>query len=225
MLTGHRPTKNGSYRVRLEVSGPPEESFETNTLRDRLVNGREERSEEFPIHLMSQTEQWKHLTLITEARGMLKNFTEANASALILNQPSYHKSVDQEAWLRHQYHAVEAEAEFTAAELLRFKIMAAECVREANFMLVKIRLALSGEAEHIDDFMISNNLSLRYMIEGPPGSILSAENVSDYVTRTGKVTMFTGALVDYDTHADCVLQLRLLHHIPQSKLSRFNGRG
>ena len=27
------------------------------------------------------------------------------------------------------------------------------------------------------------------------------------VTRTGKVTMFTGSLVDYDAHADCVLQL------------------
>ena len=34
--------------------------------------------------------------------------------------------------------------------------------------------------------------------------------------------MFTGPLVDYDAHADCVLQLRLLQKIPDSKLYKFN---
>ena len=155
---------------------------------------------------------------------MLKHFTPANATALLLNQPSYHKSVDQEAWLREQDRALEAEAEYTAAKMLKFRNMVARCVREMNFILVKIRFASTQEAEHIDDSTISNNVSQRYMIEGPPGSILSPENVSDYVTRTGKVTMFTAALVDYDNHADCVLQLRLLQHIPESKLSRFHGR-
>ena len=46
-----------------------------------------------------------------------------------------------------------------------------------DFILVKIRFPSTGEAEYVDDSMISNNISLRYMIEGPPGSILSAENV------------------------------------------------
>ena len=155
---------------------------------------------------------------------MLRNFTQANATALLLNQPSYHKSVDQESWLHDQYQAVEAEAEFTAAQLLRFRNMIARCVREAKFIMIKIRFASSDEAQNVDDALISNNLSLRYMIEGPQGSMLSAENVSDYTTRTGKVMMFTGALVDYDFHADCVLQLRLLQDIPQSKLSRFHDR-
>ena len=46
-----------------------------------------------------------------------------------------------------------------------------------DFILVKIRFPSTGEAEYVDDSMISNNISLRYMIEGSPGSILSAENV------------------------------------------------
>lgn len=45
---------------------------------------------------------------------------------------------------------------------------------------------------------------------------------TDYVTRTGKVTSFTGSLVDYDAHADRVLQLRLLQQIPEHKLRRFD---
>ena len=48
--------------------------------------------------------------------------------------------------------------------------------------------------------------------------ILSPEDVSNYVTRTGKAANFTRALVDYDTHVDCVLQLRLLQQIPEHKL-------
>ena len=42
---------------------------------------------------------------------------------------------------------------------------------------IQISLTLIGDAEYVDDSMISNNISLCYMIEGPPGSILSAENV------------------------------------------------
>ena len=126
---------------------------------------------------MSQTEKWKHLILVTEARGMLKNFTESNATAFLYNHPSYHRSVDQEAWLCEQYRAVDEEAGYTAAKFLKFKNMVAECVREMKFILVKIRFPSPGEAEYGDDSLISNNLSQRYMIEAPPGSILSPENV------------------------------------------------
>ena len=173
---------------------------------------------------MSHTDKWKHLTLITEARGMLKNFTEAKTTALLLNQPSYHRSVDQGAWLREQYHAMDAEAQYTATKILKFKNMDAECVREMKFILVKIRFPSTTTAEHVDYSFISNNISQRYMIEGLPGSILSPENILDYVTRTGKVTTFTRALVDYDMYADCVLQLRLLQQIPEHTLYRFNGQ-
>ena len=216
------PANAASFRIRLEISGPPSDSFEINTLRDRLVNGMELDSEHFPINIESKTDDWKFLTLCTEARNMLKNFTKANATALPHNQPTYHRSVDQEVWLYDQYQAMQAEADYAAEKLLKFKNVTAECVREMKFILIKIRFGPENEVEHIDDSILSNNLALRYMIEGPRSSILSPENLTDYVTRTGKVTSFTGALVDYGAHADCVLQLRLLQQIPEHKLRKFD---
>ena len=58
----------------------------------KVVSGRELKSEEFPIHIQSQSEDWNYLTLRTEAKGTLKKFTIAKATALLLNQPSYHRS-------------------------------------------------------------------------------------------------------------------------------------
>ena len=108
--------------------------------------------------------------------------------------------------------------------MLKFKNMVAECVRKKTFILVKIRFPSTGEAEYVNDSFISNNLLQRYTIEGHLGSILSPENILDYVIRTKRVTTFTGALVDYDIHVDCVLQLRVLQQIPEHKLCRFNGK-
>ena len=221
-LVDINPANEHSFRIRLEISGPPSDSFETNTLRDRLVNGMELNSEHFPINIESKTDEWKFLTLCTEQKGMLKHFTEANATALLHNKPTYHRSVDQEAWLYDQYHAMQAESDYAAEKLHKFKNVIAECVREMNFILIKIRFGPANVVEHIDDSIISNNLAQRYAIVGPTGSVLSPENVKDYVTRTGKATNFTGALVDYDTHADCVIQLRLLQQIPEHKLCRFH---
>ncbi len=211
-----------SYQIKLEIDGPPVQSFETNTLLNPVVGGRVVKSEEFPIHTQSQTEDWKFLTMTTEAKGTLKNFTPARATALLLNRPSYHKSVDQETWLQEQYQAMASEADYTADKMSKFKNVTAECVRAMNFILVKIRFPSANEAEYIDDSFIMNNLAQRYSIEGPTGSILSPENVTDYVTRTGKTTMFTGALVDYEIHADCVIQLRILQEIPSNELSKFH---
>ena len=47
---------------------------------------------EFSIHVMSQTEEWKHLTLDTEPRGMLNIFTKAIATVLVeyVNSRRYH---------------------------------------------------------------------------------------------------------------------------------------
>ena len=36
--------------------------------------------------------------------------------------------------------------------------------------------------------------------------------------RTGKRSMSTGAHVDYDTHADCVIQLRLLQEASDEEI-------
>ena len=212
-----------SYQIKLEVTGLPHSSWETQNLLDRVVlNGKEVKSEEFPIHIQSQSEDWKYLTLRNEAKGTLKNFTIAIATALLLNQPSYHKSVDQDTWLHEQHQAMAAEADYTADKLRKFKDVTAVCVREAKFIIVKIRFATADEAEYIDDSLIMNNVAQRYMIEGLKGSVSSPENVSDYVTRTGKTNSFTGALVDYDAYADCVIQLRLLQEIRDYDLYKFN---
>ncbi|KAK0516097.1 hypothetical protein JMJ35_002131 [Cladonia borealis] len=154
---------------------------------------------------------------------MLVNSTILNATALLLNQPSYHRSVDQQAWLRDQYQAMGLEADYAVQKLSKFKNVQTDCLRFMNFILVKIRFPSDGNAEYIEDSLIATNLALRYRIEGPPDSVLS-KKVDKYVTRTGKVTNFTGAIVDFDMHADCVIQLRLLQEIPTERLANFHNQ-
>ena len=213
-----------SYRMRIEVSGQPIASFESTTMSPPEIIERELSTDNFPIQLMSQTEDWKYLTIVTEAKGMLKNFSINNATALLLGNRSYHQSVNQETWIEQQYNAVAAEAAYIRGKNLSFKNMTAECVREAKSILVKIRFASIDEAEIIEDSFASNNLALRYEIEGPPGSPLHPDFVDDYIARTGRTATFTAAMVDYAIHADCVMQLRLLQNIPEHKLEVFDKK-
>ena len=116
------------------------------------------------------------------------------------------------------------EADYAVQKLSTFKNVRADCVRFMNFILVKIRFPSDGNAEYIEDSLITTNLALRYRIEGPPDSVLSEKEVDKYVTRTGKVTNFTGAIVDFNMHADCVIQLRLLQEIPTERLANFHNQ-
>ena len=213
-----------SYRLQIEVSGPPVSSFESTTMAQKDIQEKDFNTENFPIHVKSQTEDWKCLTIVTESKGMLKNFTITNATALLLDSGCYHQSVNQGRWIKEQYDAVAAEADYLRNKTLSFKNVTAELVREMKFILVKIKFASIGEAALIDESFVSNNLALRYEVEGPPNSVLSSACVDDYSTRTGREGIFTGAVVDYATHADCVLQLRLLHEIPEHKLDLFDKK-
>ncbi|KAK0514535.1 hypothetical protein JMJ35_003152 [Cladonia borealis] len=213
-----------SYRLQIEVSGPPVLSFESTTMAQKDIQEKDFNTKVFPIHVKSQTKDWKCLTIVTESKGMLKNFTITNATALLLDSGSYHQSINQGRWVKEQYDAVTAEAAYVRNKTQSFKHVMVECVREMNFILVKIRFASIGRADVIDESFVPTNLALRYEIEGPPDSVLSPACVDDYITRTGREGIFTGAVVDYATHADCVLQLRLLHEIPELKLDLFDKK-
>ena len=105
--------------------------------------------------------------------------------------------------------------------LQRFNNVHAQYVRTLNWILVKIRFDAPKAAENVDEQFVLTNLAHIYIIEGPAGSILSADNAEYYATRTGTTLRFTGAVVSYDRHADCAVQLRLLQHIPKHELSTF----
>ena len=213
-----------SFRMRIEVSGQPVASFESTTMSPKEIMERRLSTDNFPIQLKSQSEDWKYLTIVTESKKLLRNFTITNATALLLGSGCYHQSVNQDAWIKKQYDAVAAEAAYISHKTLSFKNVTAECVREKKFILVKIRFASIHEAEILDDSFASNNLALRYEIEGPPNSPLSPAFVDKYATLTERTAKFTGAVVDYATHADCVLQLRLLQEIPEHKLEVFDKK-
>ena len=175
-----------SYRLQIEVRGPPVLSFKSTTMAAKDIQEKEFSTKHFPIHVKSQTEDWKFLTIVTESKGTLKNFTIINAKRLLLDSGSYHQSVKQGRWIKQQYDAVAAEAAYVRNKTQGFKSVVAECVREINSILLKIRFASIGRAEVIDESFTPTNLALRYEIEGPPDSVLSPACVDDYTTRTGR---------------------------------------
>ena len=119
-----------TFRIQIEFRGQPASSFESTTIPQEVIQESELNSANFPIQITPQTEEWKYLTLMTEAKSRLKNFCITDATALLLGSRSYHRSVDQETWIREQYNAVAAEADYTAKKTQTFKNVRAECVRE-----------------------------------------------------------------------------------------------
>ena len=69
-----------------------------------------------------------------------------------------------------------------------------------------------------------NNLAQRYLIEGSEGSVLSAQNAENYVTWTGRIASFSAIVVNWDTHMDCAVQLRILQDIHKRDLALLHGQ-
>ena len=130
----------------------------------------------------------------------------------------YRPSIDQDTWIKNQHKAIACEAEYTHKSLQRLSNVKAECVRILNWILVKIIFNTPTAARDIDEQFVLNNLAQKYMIKGPTRSIFSPKNSKGYATRIGTTLGITGAVVTYDKHADCVVQLRLIQIIPQNKL-------
>ena len=85
-----------SYHIRIEVCGLPIASFESNTMSPKEILERRLSTDNFPIPLKPQTEDWKYLTIVTESKRMLKDLTITNATVLLLGSGCYHQSFNQE---------------------------------------------------------------------------------------------------------------------------------
>ncbi len=212
----------GATRMTIEVKGPPQESYDSSTVPFEILKQQGFDTATFPLHVKSHTDQWRIVRIFTESPSHLKNFSIPIAFSLLAGNICYHPSVDQATWVQNQHTAIACEADYTHKTLHKFHNVRAECVRILDWMLIKIRFDTPNAAENVDEQFVLSNLAQRYMIEGPAGSILSADNAEYYTTRTGTTFRFTGAVVSYDRHADCAVQLRLLQHIPKDQLSLFN---
>ena len=63
-----------------------------------------------------------------------------------------------------------------------------------------------------------NNLAQNYIIKGPACSIISPKDAEGYAIRIRTTLGFTGAVVTYDKHANCAVQLRLLQIYPKMNI-------
>ena len=212
-----------AFQITMEVSGPPE-SYDNSTVPSEIMEQQGYDTLTFPLHIMSRSPAWRIIRLITETRANLKKFSIPAATSLLLGNTCYHPSIDQDTWIKNQQKAIAKEAEYTRKSLQRFSNVNAECVRILNWILVKITFNTPLAAQNLDEQFMLNNLAQKYMIKGPTGSILSPEMAVGYDTRTGTTVGFTGAVVTYDKHSDCAVQLRLLQKIPRHELFLFHNQ-
>ena len=221
---GEAPRNGNAFHITMEVEGPPQQSFDTSTAPPDIVEKLGIDTTKFPLYTKSQSQEWRSIRLVTEARSHLKNFSITKATSLLHGNMCYHPSIDQHTWVQNQHKAIASEAEFTQKTLQRFTDVQAHCVRETNWILVKIRFSTPDAARGIDEQFVLNNLAQRYKIEAPAESVLSSDVAQGYPTRTGTTWGFTGAVVSYDKHTDCVVQLRLLQYIPLDELLVFHDK-
>ena len=221
---GEAPRHGNAFHMTMEVEGPPQQSFDTSTAPPDVLEKLGIDTTKFPLHTKSQSQEWRSVRLVTEARSHLKNFSITKTTSLLHGNICYHPSIDQHTWVQNQHKAIAAEAEFTQQTLQRFTDVQAHCVRETNWILVKIRFSTPDAARGIDEQFVLNNLPQRSKIEAPAQSVFSSDVAQGYPTRTGTMWGFTGAVVSYDKHTDCVVQLRLLQYIPLDELLVFHDK-
>ena len=153
--------------------------------------------------------------ITTEARSSLKNISILAATSLLLRNISYHPSTDQDMWIKTQQKAMRFEVGFAQKAMRKFTNVQAEYVQISAWILVKIRFDTLEAAQDINKQFVLDNLTQKYTVKGPTGPILAPEKAQDYPTRTGTTTGLTGAVVTYDIHANCAVQLRLLQRTPE----------
>ena len=192
-----------SSLMKIRGRGVPATSCDTSTMDPITLQHYNFSSKSFPIHVKSQTEDWKYLGLTTESRYSLQNFVIVKTTAFLNGMNNYHPSVDSDAWLNHQQLVIAAAAEEAYRTTFKFTSLRIQFQVIRDFGFMEIRLPSDSDGVDLDDNFAINNLAQRHMIEGPPGSILSAANSLNFQSRVGTSTMFSRAVADFDRHSEC----------------------